>query len=307
MKCEMKVRCLPGQKGILVSKDQYPSNCVLLNPSATDDYVCIRCISRKPNQPEVNSMIMFNDKSSTSHHVHSPMGMLQPTINMYTGLEDARIVNYNGRIWFTATCTHATANMTSEMVLGYLDKSCARVEFVYPIDLNEHPLKNICPFVHNDELHIIDVYRLRIYKVQYDESNAEVPLDIEPIITLNPGALEALEALGSGYEKLRGSTSPVHLHGNIWGCVAHDIIYNDDATPVVSRLAYMHYWLEFDISVGTVTFVSSPFWISRWGIEYVSGIRKEDTNNIELYYGVDDCIPMKCITNLANLRIGKGR
>jgi hypothetical protein len=103
--------------------------------------------------------------------------------------------------------------------------------------------------------------------------------------------------------KFRGSTSPIHLHGPIWGAVVHDIVFNDNSR-LVTRLAYYHHWLEFNIDSGTITFVSQGFYVAHHGIEYVSGIHREG-NHIILYSGIEDRLPMRAQTTLADLRCGK--
>jgi hypothetical protein len=88
--------------------------------------------------------------------------------------------------------------------------------------------------------------------------------------------------------------------------VVHDIIFND--TPMVTfRLSYIHHWMEFDIERGQITFISQPFFITHWGIEYVSGIHLSDpeTHKITLYFGVEDKMAMECHTTLHQLRFGK--
>ena len=45
-----------------------------------------------------------------------------------------------------------------------------------------------------------------------------------------------------------------------------------------AKLAYMHYWIEIDMNLGQVTYISSPFWVTTFGIEFISGINKEKEN-----------------------------
>jgi len=56
-----------------------------------------------------------------------------------------------------------------------------------------------------------------------------------------------------------------------------------------------------------VTFMSAPFWLAHWGIEYVSGLRrsKREQNVVEIYFGVNDQVPMMALARLADLRAGK--
>jgi len=63
--------------------------------------------------------------------------------------------------------------------------------------------------------------------------------------------------------------------------------------------------MEFDINTGLITFISTSFWLAHWGIEYVSGIEKDKEGKINIFVGMQDKLPMKCITTLSDLRIGK--
>jgi hypothetical protein len=104
---------------------------------------------------------------------------------------------------------------------------------------------------------------------------------------------------------MRGSTSPVYLHGNTWGFVVHDIIFNDDLR-LVTRLSYIHHWVEMDMERGVVTFISTPFWCVHWGIEYISGIRyNKETEELDLMLGVQDQEAVLIKTTLQDLRVGK--
>jgi hypothetical protein len=65
--------------------------------------------------------------------------------------------------------------------------------------------------------------------------------------------------------------------------------------------------MEIDLARGVVTFMSAPFWLAHWGIEYVSGLRrsKREQNVVEIYFGVNDQVPMMALARLADLRAGK--
>lgn len=163
------------------------------------------------------------------------------------------------------------------------------------------PVKNICPFVVNDTIMLLDTYCGTCYKVAIDDATFAV--DIEKIWDLK-GDVDDTFGGTHGNPTMRGSTSPIHLHGSTWGCIVHDIIYdNNTVLNTVAKLAYLHTWIEFDVMTGSMTFVSRPFYLIKFGIEFVSGIwyeKKEDT--IVLYMGVDDKLPMVVKTFLHDLR-----
>ena len=276
-----RIRHLPGNNKALIDRSNYPKDCVLLNPSGTTEVIYIRCIEHF-NTHEINHIMLYDGALKL---IKCPMHLLVDNANLFKGIEDLRIVSHKGKTWFTATSTHATDNMNNEMLLGHFNAALTEVEYLIPLkDISPRPVKNICPFVRDGELYLFDCYRSRIYTAD--------------------GTLAKTFTWPSSQKPLRGSTSPIHLHGNTWGFIAHDIIFNDN-TRLVTRLSYIHHWVEIDMERGAVTFVSTPFWIAHWGIEYVSGLRSAGPTNIELFFGINDQIPMMCTTTLDNLRIGK--
>jgi len=179
------------------------------------------------------------------------------------------------------------------MVLGHFDDNMTCVENMAHIDVGTRPAKNVCPFVVKDKLMLIDFYTNSIFEL-CDTTN----IKIQKVMTMKFGA-------GIVPNKYRGSTSPVHLHGNTWGCVVHDIIFCDKQV-LVTQLSYMSHWVEFDISTGVISFVSSPFFIAHWGVEFISGIRMEnDKRKVQLYFSVQDNKSLIASTNIDLLRVGK--
>ena len=294
------IRHLPGTVTHIVDENSIPPNHALFNPSYAEPIIYIRG-TRHTALDETNFAILFNEHTKTHSHVETPMEKLAPNVNLFKGMEDLRICWFDDRLWFAGTTTHATNRMTNELIVGHFDKDLKEVERISAVDIGSLPVKNVCPFVWQDKLHLLDAYKKKIYQV-YDDTDKETGtwkgFKVTPRRTLDP-------AMGISTEDFRGSTSPIHLHGNTWGCVVHDIIFNDN-TKLVTRLSYIHHWMEFDIELGKITFVSSPFWIARWGIEYVSGIdRKAGSDEISLYVGVADRLPILMKTTLHDLRIGK--
>lgn len=291
----MYIRHLPCNPSLLVNRDNVPKNVVLFNPSASGSYIYIRA-NEHSAVDEYNYVLMYNEKTKQLHRIESPMDILKPSANLFKGIEDLRIMEFQDRIWFSGTTTHASYKMTNELIVGYFDKNMTRVEKMSVVDIGSLPVKNVCPFVWKNKLHLLDIFLKKIYEVNIDEESGEIVATLEKQIQY-----------GSGIEPkaYRGSTSPVHLHGNIWGFVVHDIIFNDELR-LVTRLSYIHHWVEMDMERGMVTFVSSPFWCAHWGIEYVSGIKYNKANNkVELFLGIQDMNPMQIETSLPDLRAGK--
>ena len=296
---QMYIRHLPCKHSFLIDKNQIPPNHALYNPSADGPFLYIRA-NEHSAVDEKNYVILFDETQKTMRRIDSPMHTLQPSANLFKGIEDLRIVVFEGHVWFSGTTTHASYKMTNELIVGYFDKGLSSVEKMSVVDIGSLPVKNVCPFVMDGKLKLIDTYLGKIYEVSVEEDSGEIVATCKKTISYASGISSK-----QGAKWYRGSTSPVHLHGNTWGLVVHDIIFNDDA-KLVTRLSYFHYWVEMDMSRGVITFVSSPFWCLHWGIEYISGIRYNKTTNVvELFLGVQDSLPVRITTTLQDLRIGK--
>lgn len=294
------IRHLPGNASKLFDKNmckEFTNDTVFFNPSVSQNIIYIRgTIHNKFN--DQSFIILYDIEKSHLHKIDTLINdydLLQKNINLWQGLEDLRIMHWGDKLWFTATSTHSSKKMENELIIGYFDKDKKKVEKMKNVDIKILPVKNICPFVYNNKLYLFDIYLKKIYEFIDDKDSDEYIA--KPFIELKGGK-------GINIDGYRGSTSPVHLSGNIWGCIIHDVIFNDNI--IKNRLSYLHFWMEFDITSGVVTFLSSSFWILNWGIEYVSGIKynKKD-NRIDLFMGVNDNDCFVYQTDLWKLRTGK--
>ncbi len=287
------IRHLPGKIINIIDKKTLPANNVVFNPSIAYPILYLRGTVKSKNN-DLSYVLLYDYTTKKSHIIDSPP--LERNINMYQGIEDLRICWHKDKLWFSGNSTHASKTMNNELVVGYFDKDFTKVEKISIVDISKVPVKNVCIFSHNDKLLLFDIYLKSIF-ILLEDSNTNEYIAIKEV-TLKAGR-------GINIDHLRGSTSPVHLHGNTWGCVVHDIIFNDN-TVLVTRLSYIHHWLEFDIESGVVTFVSSAFWVAHWGIEYVSGLKYDKSSDkIELFFGVEDGEAMSFHTTLSDMRIGK--
>lgn len=294
----MMIRNILGSKGSIMDKSKFPPNNVFYNPSVCDEYVYLRNTELTQTH-EYNHIVLYNNKTHEIKKITVPDRFLLPTYNAYRGVEDLRIIKHNGHMWFTATSTHATPDMRNVILFGRLDKEITCVEVMNVLSNFKPPAKNINPFVYNDEIHLLDTYDKKIFKVKRDPATEDEVYVATLVKELSFGK-------GLTVEKLRGSTSPVHLHGNTWGCVVHDVIFNDSSSRPGSKLAYYHYWMEIDMHRGVITSISSPFWCMHWGIEFVSGLRyNKASNELVMYFGVKDDTPCVCTTTLHDVRCGK--
>jgi hypothetical protein len=299
------IRHLPGSPEKLIDEKTFSKNVVVFNPSIAFPVIYIRKVEHF-NTKEENSAVLYNISTRSAHNINMPQNMLMKNVNRFTGVEDMRICWYKNTLWFSGTCTHASENMKSEMVVGYFDKELTRIERMSHIAIGSSGsvVKNVCPFVvgtgSDSKLLLFDILLHSIYELseKVDDNGAWQKFIATKVRKLVP-------ANGVSIDGYRGSTSPVHLHGNTWGVIVHDIIFNDNST-LVTQLSYIHHWMEFDVETGVVSFVSTPFWVIHWGIEYISGIHIDKNKcNVSLYMGVNDSMAFKFDTTLYDLRCGK--
>lgn len=288
------IRKLPCSSGVMVEQKNIPQNTSLYNPSKSGKYTYIR-ETKRGHGGETNGMLIHNETTGKITHIDTPYHLMPKTVNFFKGIEDLRLCTYNDRLWFGGTSTHISDNMNNELVVGYFNKEITAVEKLQMVDIGSRPVKNVIPFVYENKMYLLDTFLSKIYELKEKEDTKEWYIEIFK---------ELVPASGISNEKYRGSTSPIHLHGSIYGCVVHDIIFNDNK-KLMNRLAYMHHWMEFDIDLGIITFISTPFWICHWGVEYVSGIDVDTNGKITLFIGINDKLPIKAVTTLSDLRVGK--
>jgi hypothetical protein len=291
------LRRLPGKAEKLLDEKQLPPEHVVFNPSIAFPYIYIRGNKQTPND-ESNYIILYNCETKQSSTIDNLENILQKNVNRYKGLEDLRLCMYKNKLWFVATTTHASDKMNSECVVGYFNNSKTAIERISVVPLGDPPVKNICPYIYDSKLCLFDIYKQKIYEVIDISDNKGIWQSFGVSLRSN-----ITTGGGLDIENFRGSTSLVHLHGNLYGCVVHDVIFCENAEQKV-QLAYMHHWIEIDLSLSQITFVSSPFWIVTFGLEFVSGIHKNG-DIVELYFGLQDKLAFKYMTTLAFLRHGK--
>ena len=295
------MRKLQGTQKYLIDPKTIPKNHVVINPSIAGDVVYMRVI-KSTETGDKSEISLFNAKTSETIQV-SEAGSMLASCSRYIGLEDLRIMWFEERLYFVATTTHASKRMQSETVLGLFSEDLKQVERLDYLNLGAPPIKNICPFILNGEFMLLDTFKKTIHSLSMKENDTGNGKDviITPYkhMTLHPSVVPK-----SVDFEMRGSTAPIHLHGDTWGCIVHDIIYTDNRTfHTKTKLAYLHYYIEFDVSSGLITFISSPFFLVHFGIEFVSGISYDvNTGAVTLFLGVDDKVPCAVETTLYNLR-----
>ena len=299
------LRHLPGQGAKLLDESQLQPGHVVFNPSIAYPYIYIRGNKQTPINEE-NYIILYNTETKNSTTINGLENILQKNINRYCGLEDLRIIHFKNKLWFTATCTHASPSMNSELVVGYFNDQKTRIERISHVPLGKPPVKNICPFIFEDKLCLLDIYKKELHDVGDVTSEITKPslpgtVGWKSFVATNTRKITT--GAGLDIDNFRGSTSPVHLHGNTYGCIVHDVIFND-ALDQRTQLAYLNHWIEIDMYHGQITFISSPFWVFTFGVEFISGFHMSG-DNVELFAGVQDKTAFKYNTTLSLLRNGR--
>lgn len=299
------IRRLPLlEKHHIVDPAKAPQGTGFYNPSYAYPWMYVRVSNYRGENHRNESAIMIHNQQTGAHRViPSPERFFPKNMNLYAGLEDLRICMFKDRLWFTATCTHATKAMINELVVGYFNEDVSEIAWAAHAEIGSRPVKNICPFVHEGRLHLMDASLRKILRVDntHEADGATLATPKEFLVSTVCNI-----RLGGGIPDVpyRGSTSPFHIHGTTWGFLVHDTIKVD--TPALSppSLSYYHYYGEIDMATGLVTFMSSPFFVVHWGIEYVSGISYE-RDIVRLFFGLEDREAVHAITTLDNLRAGK--
>lgn len=247
-----------------------------INPSVCKDYLCYRHLNIVSqiwiskiilycrNRCDKKTIIECNDYKS----------------KVSAGIEDVRVFDYKGEVWFVG-CARGE-NERFKTLIGKISENSIIV--TNTLDNPEYNVKNVVPLI-ADQMFFLDVLKGTVYDK-----------DLSKYAVLNIDT-----------SQYSGSTQFVRLNDQLYGGVVHVVMFQ----PMMirhpkfrykNRSIYIHFWMELDIKNWIVTFVSEPFYVHHYGVEFVSGIEKLDDNRICLYYGVDDNRSYKCEVHLNELR-----
>lgn len=194
------------------------------------------------------------------------------------GLEDIRILEGQGTLWFTATtCQLKRAEGRSQMVFGHIRNGEARFGHVGYQGIQEYE-KNWLP--------------LKTVKSGDDDN----PENLRVIYSYDPLIILEVESSGNAWEvtrlpsrfaglRFRGGTSPVAIGGGDYLAMVHEVGVRTKGDTVCERI-YMHRWLRFNEKEG-VTAYSDAFCLDHVGVEYAAGLRMQD-GNLEVSYGREE-------------------
>lgn len=195
------------------------------------------------------------------------------------GIEDLRLFDHNGEVCFVG-CARGENEKFKTLIGKVLEDS---ISIINTLEDLEH-VKNIVPLIY-DHVFFIDVLKGTVYDKDLNK-HAELNID---------------------KSQYSGSTQFIQLNDWLFGGVVHVVMYQkmfirNPRYRVINQPIYKHFWIEIDVRNWIVTFVSEPFYIHQYGVEFVSGIEKLDDNQIRLYYGVDDNRSYACNVALNELR-----
>lgn len=207
------------------------------------------------------------------------------------GLEDCRLFDYEGSVWFTCTTLDTNPYGQPQVSACKLsdDRSSATisVEKLLPIagpDLSRCE-KNWLPFVKNDEFHVIYSYEpFIIYKPLLD--------DFYPRADKNAQVVN--RSTGFDLSRFSGSAPPIAFDDG-YLLMVHETVYED------TRI-YLHRFVFLDQDLN-ITKLSKPFIYLHKGIEYCCGIATDHLENVlVMTVGIEDREAYFCYVDLNTVR-----
>jgi hypothetical protein len=213
----------------------------------------------------------------------SELNILETCNLQNKSMEDLRLFDYNDTTWFTS-CSRRKSDNYFESYLYNVGNDILDYNFRLEHTFSEPiaHVKNLVPLVtKQSQLYIIDVLQGIFYDYSCNMKSCKIN--------------------NTMCEGLSGSTQfiPVDSDGTTYGALVHSF----QIEPVTIDRYYKHYWIEIDISTWTFTYLSEPFLLNTYGIEFASGIEKIDDTCVQILYGSNDKTSYTCITTFANLRI----
>ena len=151
------IRKLPAKISKIFNNEQsnIPKNHSLFNPSIAYPIIYIRGV-KKDNIAFNSYIILHNILTNKLSIIDNYDNLLEKNVNLFKGIEDLRICFWKDKLWFTATSTHCSKIMNNELLIGHFNNTNTKIEKLNIVDIGSLPVKNICPFVYNDKLLLLD-------------------------------------------------------------------------------------------------------------------------------------------------------
>jgi hypothetical protein len=243
----------------------------LINPSVSENYIYFRVLEKFDwNWGKSYTSIAMLSKKTGILKIFDPPNELNK-------IEDLRIFDYNNKVWFVGYKRNNLTNIF-ETYIGWFNNDCTSIEkYQFKIAIQNQHIKNITPLINNNQLYFIDIYLGNIYKYIDDDSALEIiKLDITLINSLN----------------IFGSTQYIHVKDSIYGALVHK------SQKLGHVIYYVYYWIEVDIILNKVIYISVPFIVDKLSQIFITSIDKKSNNIIELMWGSHDKESYKCNTLL---------
>lgn len=225
--------------------------------------------------------------------------------NNVEGLEDCRLVNFNGSVWFT--CTTGDTNPCSQYQISLCKLENERsgksiqVEKLIPLmGPNPHRCeKNWLPFVKDNELHAIYSYDpFIVYKLIFteyvctfsDDAKKDLYAYIESLCTINNEVMTHYKVQKHDFSRFSGSAAPIELDDG-YLIMVHETVYD-------GQRYYMHRFVFLDRDFN-ITKVSKPFIFLHKGIEYCCGMTVDHSETkLVMSIGIEDREAYLCSVDL---------
>lgn len=258
--------------------DDLQNTYALINPSKALNHIYFRTVMI--NNIFENGILLYN--SITGQFV--PI----PTDDRCRKLEDLRIFDLQGQLWFVGCARNLTSGIF-ETYIGHFNASFTHIDsIVGHIRNDDVHIKNITPLLEAETSRawLVDIYTGSAYSCEEDGVKRCHDIDITLIG----------EKLSQYINPVFGTSQYIHLNDSTYGGLVHITKH------IGELLCYVYVWLEIDISNWKVTFVSDPFIVHKLGVVFVSYIEKLQNGDIHLMFGVDDKMTCRAVTSLSALR-----
>ena len=277
------------------NEDDYSKGIYLTNPSISNDYIFFRRIvidmykSGVAIQDRHTGILKIIDIS-----VHFP-------ILKY--LEDLRIFDYNNSIWFIGF--KRNDKDIWESYLCEFDSKCDYVNHIHHIFRSDNNIKNVVPLVDvsTNRLYMLDICAATVY--EYSTMSKDVSIVNSIDMSLKQNLFPKSNIYGSTqylslYNKDENNdTNNDTNNKNLYGAIVHDLYM------VYGERYYLHHWVEIDISQWKIVYMSKPFLLAFFGIEFASGITWDnDSNMFKIYFGLKNARSYYTTCTLQDLRQG---
>jgi hypothetical protein len=251
----------------------------LTNPSICKYYVYYR---RIVDDIFRNEIVLLDRKSGQMKQI--------ATYPSLENIEDLRIFDYNNSVWFIGFKRNEV-NVWQSYLCEFNNTCTAIQQINHVFGVAADHIKNIVPLVdkNTNQLYLIDMNKANVYKYVSQNVVEDTKLDTSIIKASFPQSV------------LYGSTQFVALHwDNTYGALVHDLYI------VLGQRYYLHHWIEIDIDEWKLTFVSKPFVLAHFGIEFATGITWDNGSNdtLKILFGLKNSCNFCTTCTLQDLRQG---